>query len=54
MLKLQAAHDFAFTNGITSMDSLVSFRSDDSISRQEAAKMLVGFAKVKLMSNVLD
>lgn len=51
LLKLQAAHEFAFEYGITSMDTLVSFRADDYISRQEAAKMIVGFAKAKLDAN---
>jgi hypothetical protein len=43
--ELEKAYDFAYNNGITTMDSLKKFRTDDSITRQEAAKMFVVFAK---------
>jgi hypothetical protein len=39
------ALDFAIQNQITAMKTVKSFRGDDSITRQEAAKMLVSFAE---------
>lgn len=42
---LQTAYDFAFNNGMTTMETMTTFRADDMITRQEAAKMLVAYAE---------
>lgn len=46
--ELEKAYDFAFHHGITTMDSLQKFRANNSITRQEAAKMFVVFAEKSL------
>lgn len=42
---LAIAYDFAFNVGMTTMETIEAFRADDSITRQEAAKMLVAFVE---------
>jgi heat shock protein HslJ len=41
---LEVAYDFAFNVGMTTMETLPTFRSNDVITRQEAAKMFVALA----------
>lgn len=48
LIRLQTAYEFALSKGITTMETLTSFRAEDAISRQEATKMFVNFAKAKL------
>jgi hypothetical protein len=42
---LEKAYDLAYNNGITTMKSLQKFRANDTITRQEAAKMFVKMAE---------
>jgi hypothetical protein len=42
---LEKAYDLAYNNGITTMKSLQEFRANDTITRQEAAKMFVAMAE---------
>lgn len=41
----ELAYDFAFNQGMTTMQTVETFRGSDFITRQEAAKMLVAFAE---------
>jgi heat shock protein HslJ len=41
----ELAYDFAFNQGMTTMQTVEQFRGNDLITRQEAAKMLVAFAE---------
>lgn len=38
---MEVAYDFAFNQGMTTMDSITTFRAEDLITRQESAKMFM-------------
>ncbi len=42
---MEVAYDFAFNNGMTTMNTMVAFRAEDFITRQEAAKMFNAMAE---------
>jgi hypothetical protein len=48
LIGLESAHTRAFFNHITSIESLNRFRPDNLITREQAAKMMVQFARVTL------